>query len=146
MGVVGPAACAEVKPELQRDQKRALAQPSEEQVNTPPNEAVKPMVPESGSKVEESVAPSSREEAPEEKVVRASERSGPVREKKKSESAGGGRVAENLKTRLRQPDVAERNNVSAQLLVGALIAALVGAYSIASRKKGEGGVAKVPAA
>jgi len=145
VGVVGPAACAEVKPELQRDQERALAQSSEEQVNTPPNEAVKPMVPESGSKVEESVAPSSREEAPEEKVVRASERSGPVREKK-SESAGGGRVAENLKTRLRQPDVAERNNVSAQLLVGALIAALVGAYSIASRKKGEGGVAKVPAA
>ncbi len=149
-GLIGPAAGADVTSAATEAGKGASA--SQPEVNTPPSEAVKPTVPEPKREVKRvEVRSSGPEEVSErsEESVRSEAGAGSTRtteEKRESRprEETGGKTAGGLKERLRQPDTAERSTVNAQLLVGALIAALVGLYSIG--KNGRRGASKIPAA
>ncbi|MEO2241425.1 MAG: hypothetical protein ABGY09_05065 [Euryarchaeota archaeon] len=149
-GLIGPAAGEDVTSVATEAGKGASAPQPE--VNTPPSEAVKPTVPEPKREVKRVEVQSGGLGEPRERSegsVRSEAGAGSVRpteEKRESKprEETGGKTAGGLKERLRQPDTAERSTVDAQLLVGALIAALVGLYSIG--KNGRRGASKIPAA
>ncbi|WP_457620802.1 hypothetical protein [Methanopyrus sp.] len=97
--------------------------------NVPPSEAVRPSTPEREKEVTTTTSTASRSE---------------TQEITNSEKAG--KKEENRVVNLRGPNpVEKKNNASVTMLMGILAASVLGAYSIAKRKK-KGAFTKVPAA